>query len=72
MRKIPKIESLYEALKQTTLSLVLLKFEHDMHIDELMPQSPFELLGGYKPLTQDEINGKASLPNQHLWHQDYI
>ena len=44
MRQFLKIESLYEAHKQTTLPLVLLKFKHDMHVDELMPQSPLELL----------------------------
>ena len=37
-----------------------------MHVDELMLQSPLELLGDYQPLTQDEINGKAPLLNQPL------
>ena len=68
MRQFPKIESLYEAYKSTTLPLVLLNFKHNMHVDELMPHSPLELLGGYKPLTQDEINGRVLSPNKPLWH----
>ena len=51
IKQFPKIELLYEAHKQTTLPLVLLKFEHDMHLEELMPQCPLEQLGGYHPLT---------------------
>ena len=66
IKHFPKIEILYETHKETTLPLVLLKFEHDMHVDELMLQSPLELLGDYQPLTQDEINGKAPLLNQPL------
>ena len=37
-----------------------------------MPQCPLEQLGGYHPLTQDEINGRAPLLNQPLWHLAYI
>ena len=51
IKKFSKIEQLYETHKQTTLPLVLLKFEHDKHLKELMPQCPLEQLGGYKPLT---------------------
>ena len=49
IKQFPNIESLYEARKQTSLPLVLLKFEHDMHLEELMPQCPLEKLGGYHP-----------------------
>ena len=38
IKQFPKIKRLYEAHKQTTFPLVLLKFEHDMHLEELMPQ----------------------------------
>ena len=72
IKQFPKIEQLYEAHKQTTLPLVLLKFEHDMHLEELMPQCPLEQLGGYHPLTHDEINGKSHLLNQPLWQLAYI
>ena len=37
IKQFLKIESLYEAHKQTTLPLVFWTFEHDMHLDELMP-----------------------------------
>ena len=37
IKQFPKIEQLYEAHKQTTLPLVLLKFEHDRNLEELMP-----------------------------------
>ena len=63
MRQFPRIENLYETHKQTILPLVLLEFKYDMHVDELMPQSSLELLGGYKPLTQDEINGRTHFLN---------
>ena len=33
IKKFPKIEKLYETHKQTTLPLVLLKFEHDVHLE---------------------------------------
>ena len=68
IKQFPKIEQLYETHKQTTLPLVLLNFEHDMHLEELIPQCPLEQLGGYHLLTQDEINGRAPLLNQPLWH----
>ena len=47
IKRFPKIEQLYETHKQTTLPLVLLKFEHDVHLEELMPQCPLEQLRGY-------------------------
>ena len=37
INQVLKIEQLYEAHKQTTLPLVLLKFEHDRNLEELMP-----------------------------------
>ena len=37
IKQFPKIEQLYEAHKHTTLPLVLLKFEHEKHLEELMP-----------------------------------
>ena len=42
IKQFPKIEQLYEAYKQTTLPLVLLKFEHDKNLEELMPQCSLE------------------------------
>ena len=35
IKQFLKIEQLYEAHKQTTLPLVLLKFEHDKNLEEL-------------------------------------
>ena len=72
IKQFPKIEQLYEVHKQTTLPLILLKFEHDKNLEELMPQCSMEQLGGYKSLTQDKINGRDPLLNQRLWHQAYI
>ena len=57
IKQFPKVESLYETYKQTTLPLVFLKFEHDMHLEELMPQCPLEQLGGYHPLTRMKLMG---------------
>ena len=67
IKQFPKIEQLYETHKQTTLPLILLKFEHDRNLEELMPQFSLEQLGGYEPLTQEEINGWTPLLNQPLW-----
>ena len=51
IKQFPKIEQLYETHKQTTLPLILLKFEHDRNLEELMPQCSLEQLGGYEPLS---------------------
>ena len=51
------MEQLYEAHKQATLPLVMLKYEHDCHLQELLPSGSLEELGGYKALLEDEING---------------
>ena len=59
-------------LKQTTLPLILLKFEHDRNLEELMPRCSLEQLGGYKLLTQEEINGRTPVLNQPLWRLAYI
>ena len=42
MRYFPKIEILYEDHRKTTLLLLILKFEHDMHLEDLMPQCPLD------------------------------
>ena len=72
IKRFPKIEQLYETHKHTTLPLVLLKFEHDINLEELMPQCSLEQLGGYRSLTQEEINGQTPLLNQPLWCLAYI
>ena len=51
MKQFPKIEQLYETHKQTTLPLVLLKFEHDKHLEELIPHCPLKQLGDYQPIS---------------------
>ena len=51
--QFPNIEDVYAAHRQTTLPLVLLKYEHDRHLSELLPKCALEELGGYKPLTEE-------------------
>lgn len=50
-------------LTEIQLWLPLLKLEQHMHLKELLPKCPMEELGGYKPLSEDEINGNAPLAN---------
>ncbi|KAI5057986.1 hypothetical protein GOP47_0028001, partial [Adiantum capillus-veneris] len=67
-----EVEDLYEVHRQSTLSLLFLKIEHDRKFQDLLPRWAMEECGGYKPLTRDEINGLAPLPNQPLWRVSWI
>ena len=55
MEPFPKVEDMYQAPKQLTLPLVLPKYEHEKHLQELLPTCATEELGGYKALAEDEI-----------------
>ena len=61
LEQFPNVEDMYQAHKQSTLHLVILKYEHDKHFQELLLACAMEELGGYKHLIEDEINGKAHL-----------
>lgn len=65
-QRFQKVEELYEAHRNLALPLPLLKLEQHMHLKELLPRCPMEELGGYQPLSEDEINGNAPLANQPL------
>ena len=45
--KFDKVEQLYEAHRNSTLPLPLLKVELEMNMRDLMPKCPLEELGGY-------------------------
>ena len=70
--KFNKAEDLYEAHRQITMPLVMLKVEEEMNVNRLMPKCTVEEMGGYAPLTQDEMNGITPLTNQPLWRMTWI
>ena len=41
-------------------------------MQELPPPCSLEEMGGYKPLSEDEINGGAPLLNQPLWQLSWM
>lgn len=70
--KFDKVEDLYQAHRNSVLPLPLLKLEHELHLRDLMPKCQMEELGGYRALTEEEINGSTHLPNQPLWRLSWI
>ena len=65
--KLPHIEQLYEAHRQTELPLTMMKIELERNMGIHMPLCKMEELGGYKPLSEDEINDNIPLLNQPPW-----
>ena len=65
--KFPHIEHIYEAPWQTELPLTMMKIELERNMGIHMPLCKMEELGGYKPLSKDEINGNVPLLNQPPW-----
>ena len=70
--RFPTVEQLYEAHRQTELPLTMMKVELDNNMEDIMPMCKMEELGGYAPLTKDEINGNVSLLNQPKWRLAFI
>ena len=70
--KFKDVDALYQAHNQTTLPLLTLKLEVEMHTKRLMPKCRMEELGGFEPLTESEINGDEPLTNQPLWRVSWI
>ncbi|MCO5595839.1 hypothetical protein L7F22_049890 [Adiantum nelumboides] len=70
--QLPTIDKLYQAHRQETMPLLLLKYEHEVHQRQLMPPCTLEELGGYEPLTEEEINGKPPLKNQPMWRLKWL
>ena len=65
--RFPQVEQLYEAHFSTELPLKMMKIELDKNMKSHMPLCQMEELGGYAPLTKDEINGNEPLINQPKW-----
>ena len=57
----------YEAHWQIQLSLMMKKIELDHNMTKLMPLCRMKDLGGYMPLTKNEVSGNVPLLNQLKW-----
>ena len=70
--KFPQIEQLYEAHRQIDLPLAMMKIKQERNMAIHMPKCKLEDLGGYGPLSEDEINGNLPLINQSAWQTAFL